>query len=331
MHQSGFQILVTKRVFDEGLEPLREAGAQLDYHESDLSLSSKELCERARGKHALVTQLSDPISEDVIAAGGGTLRVIAQVAVGYDNIAVEAATRRGILVTHTPDVLTETTADLAWALLLATARRVVESDAFLRAGKFQRWTMDLFCGQDVYGKTLGLVGMGRIGRAVARRAKGFGMRVLYESRTRLPGETERELGAEYATRERLFAESDFVSLHVPLTPQTRHIVGREQLEAMKPEAILVNTARGPVVDEKALVEALESGAIRGAGLDVYEREPEVEPGLVELPNVVLLPHIGSASWETRRAMCGIAARDALAGLRGERPRFALNPEVLELR
>jgi glyoxylate reductase len=320
-------VLVTKRVFDEALELLR-AQAEVDYHDRDASLPAEELRRRAHGKQALVTQLSDPIDGSVMDAAGEDLRVIAQVAVGYDNIDVEAATRRGIVVTHTPDVLTDTTADLALALMLATARHVVAADAYLRRGEFDRWKIDLFCGEDVHHRTLGVVGMGRIGQAVARRGRGFDMEVLYHNRTRLPGEREEALGVRYADLDALLERADFVSLHTPLTPETRHLIGAAQLARMKPTAILINTARGPVVDEVALAEALALGHIGGAGLDVYEEEPAVHPRLLELPNAVLLPHIGSASWATRRRMCTLAAEDALAVLRGERPAHPLNPDVL---
>jgi glyoxylate reductase len=322
------KVLVTKRMFPEGLELLR-AECEVDYHDGDMSLPAEQLRQRARGCQALVTQLSDPIDAALMDAADASLRVIAQVAVGYDNIDVAAATERGVVVTHTPDVLTETTADLTWALMLATARRVVEADAYLREGRFDRWKIDLFCGEDVHGKTLGIVGMGRIGQAVARRARGFGMRVLYHARSALREEREAELAASRAELGELLAGADFVTLHTPLTDETRHRIGREELGRMKRSAILINTARGPVVDESALAEALAAGRIRGAGLDVYEEEPRVHPKLCELSNVVLLPHIGSASWATRRRMCTLAAENALAVLGGRRPPNPVNPEVLE--
>lgn len=321
------QILVTRRIFREGLELLR-AEARVDYHDADVSLPAEELQRRAHGCHALVSQLSDPVTGALMDAAGAGLRVIAQVAVGYDNVDVGAATERGIVVTHTPDVLTDTTADLAWALIMATARRVVEADAYLRDGRFDRWKIDLFCGEDVHHKTLGIIGMGRIGRAVARRALGFDMSLLYYDRNPAPESVEREFAASRVELDELLERSDFVSIHTPLTGQTRHLIGREELRRMKPSAILVNTSRGPVVDEEALAEALAEERISGAGLDVYEEEPRVHPDLVELERAVLLPHIGSASWATRRRMCTLAAENALAALRGRRPPNPVNPEVL---
>lgn len=322
------RILVSNRMFREGLELLRSQ-ASVDYHDSNVPLPAEELHRRAAGCNAVVTQLADRVDAGLLDAAGPGLRVIAQVAVGYDNIDVAAATERGVVVTHTPDVLTETTADLAWALLMATARRVVEADAYVREGRFERWAMDLFCGQDVHGKTLGVVGMGRIGQAVARRARGFGMPVLYHARKRIGTQHESELGAAYADLDVLLEQADFISLHTPLTTETRHLIGPDRIARMKPTAILVNTARGPVVDEAALADALASGRIAGAGLDVYEEEPRVHPGLTELSNVVLLPHIGSASWATRRRMCSLAAENALAVLNGRRPPNPLNPEVFD--
>ena len=256
--------------------------------------------------------------------GAPALKVIANYGVGFEHIDLDAATRRGIPVTNTPGVLTETTADLAFALILATARRVVAGDQRVRQGKFQYWAPLLFLGQEVNGKTLGIIGMGRIGKAVARRAAGFGMKLLYHSRTRLSPLEEQELGASLQPLETLLREADFVTLHVPLTPHTRHLIGSRELELMKDSAFLINTARGPVVDEAALVAALRQGQIRGAGLDVYEKEPELSPGLADLENVVLLPHLGSATVETRTRMAVMAAENLLAGLRGDPPPNCLN-------
>jgi glyoxylate reductase len=244
------------------------------------------------------------------------------VAVGYNNIDVAAARRRGVVVTNTPDVLTETTADFAWALLMATARRVVEADHFARSGQWQRWQWDLLWGADVYGKTLGVVGFGRIGRAVAHRALGFNMRVLYQDAVRVDVGVERELRASRMELEPLLAEADFVSLHTPLLPETRHLINERTLKLMKKSAVLVNASRGPVVDEAALVRALKEGWIAAAGLDVFEEEPTIHPGLVPLKNVVLAPHIASASFDTRLAMASLAVRNCLAVLDG---RPALTP------
>jgi lactate dehydrogenase-like 2-hydroxyacid dehydrogenase len=253
--------------------------------------------------------------------------VISNVAVGFDNVDVPAATAKGILVTNTPDVLTDTTADLAFALLLAAARRLVEGHHFVHSGQWTKWRIDLLVGQDVHHRTLGIFGMGRIGQAVARRARGFSMRLLYHDLRRAPEAVERELGVEYVEPEQLLREADFVSLHVPLSAETRHLIGARELSLMKPTAILVNSSRGPVVDEAALAEALAGRRIAAAGLDVFEREPQVEPLLLKLENVVLAPHIGSASVDTRLKMCMMAVENAAAAVNGRRPPNLLNPEV----
>jgi glyoxylate reductase len=315
-------VLVTRRIFPEAVAFLRER-AEVEYVESDDALPPDELIARSRGKQGIVSQLTDRFGAEQIARLEG-VRVISDVAVGYDNVDVEAATRHGILVTNTPDVLTDTTADLAFALILATARRLIESSDFIRSGQWRRWAIDLLAGCDVHHKTLGIVGMGRIGQAVARRARGFSMRVLYADARRVAEETERELGLEFVTREKLLAESDFVSLHVPLSAATRHLIGPAELARMKPTAILVNTSRGPVVDEAALAEALAARRIGGAGLDVFEREPEVHPGLLALENVVLVPHIGSATIETRRKMSMLAAQNCAIAIEGRRPPNLVN-------
>jgi glyoxylate reductase len=254
--------------------------------------------------------------------------VVSNVAVGYNNIDVAAATARGIVVTNTPDVLTETTADFAWALLMATARRVVEADQYVRAGKFSRWEWELLWGSDVFGKTLGIIGFGRIGKAVARRGRGFGMRILYTDAVRADAAVERELGATFADKPTLLRESDFVTVHTPLLPETRHLIGAAELKMMKRTAYLINAARGPIVNEAQLVQALKEGWIAGAGLDVYEEEPKVHPGLLSLPSVVLAPHIASASSETRIKMGTLAMENCLAVLEGKTPPTPVNPEVL---
>jgi lactate dehydrogenase-like 2-hydroxyacid dehydrogenase len=252
------------------------------------------------------------------------VRVISNVAVGFDNIDLAAATRCGILVTNTPGVLTETTADLAFTLLMAAARRIVEAHKFVHSGRWKRWTIDLLAGQDIHHQTLGIFGMGRIGQAMARRARGFSMRVLYHDSVRAAQALEGELGLEFVSAEQLLREADFVSLHVPLTAETRGLIGKRELEMMKPTAILINTARGPVVDEAALAEALRDERIAGAGLDVFEREPQVCPLLLELDNVVLAPHIASASVATRQRMSVMAAENVIAALAGERPPNLVN-------
>jgi len=299
----------------------------LDYANSDDGLTASELAERIRGKHGVVSQLTDKFDAAMIERLEG-VRVIANVAVGYDNIDLAAATAKGILITNTPDVLTDTTADLAFALLLAAARRIVEGYQFVHSGQWRKWRIDLLVGRDVHHATIGIVGMGRIGQAVAKRAGGFSMRILYYDVVRAPESLERSLGLEYRPLEELLREADFVSLHVPLVEETRKLIGKDQLRVMKPSAILVNTSRGPIVDENALAEALEKRWIAGAGLDVFEREPEVHPGLLKLENVVVAPHIGSASIDTRRNMSLLAAQNAVAALSGQRPPNLVNRELL---
>jgi lactate dehydrogenase-like 2-hydroxyacid dehydrogenase len=317
--------LVTKRIFPEAIAYLKEH-AEIDYAESDDGMSAEELARRIKGKQAVVSQLTDKFTPEVLARLD-SIRVIANVAVGFDNIDVPAATRQGILVTNTPDVLTDTTADFAFALLLAAARRVVEGHHYVHSGEWTKWRVDLLVGQDVHHRTLGIFGMGRIGQAVARRAAGFSMRILYHDTRRAPEGLEKELGLQPVSAEDLLRESDFVSLHVPLMAETRHLIGAAQLRMMKPTAILVNTSRGPVVDEPALAEALAQHLIAAAGIDVYEHEPQVDPGLLKLENVVLAPHIASASVDTRIKMSMMAAENAVAALEGRRPPNLLNPEA----
>ncbi|HEX4214126.1 MAG TPA: D-glycerate dehydrogenase [Candidatus Dormibacteraeota bacterium] len=277
------------------------------------------------GCSAVVTQHTDRIGDRLLATAG--LRLVANVAVGHDNIDLEAAARRHVLVTNTPGIVDETTADLAFALLLAAARRLSEADREVRAGAWTGFTLTYMLGQEVHGSTLGVIGLGRVGRAVARRARSFNMPVVYHNRNRLPEAEERELGVEWVPLAELLRRSDFVSLHVPLNGATRHLIGPEELALMKPSAVLVNTARGPVIDEAALARALEQGGIFAAGLDVYEDEPRVSPELRRLPNVVLAPHVGSATVRTRTLMCTTAAANVEALLRGGRPPHILNPEV----
>jgi len=267
------------------------------------------------------------VSKDII-DGSSKLRVISNVAVGYDNIDVEACNGRGILVTNTPDVLTEATADLGFALILAAARRVVEGDRYVREGRWSQWQWNAMWGAEIHGKTLGLYGFGRIAQAIARRGRGFSMRILYHARHRVSDEIEKSLGAKFVDLDTMLRESDFLSLHVPLTPETRHAVSTPQLALMKPTAYLINTARGPVVDEQALVQALQAGTIAGAGLDVFENEPTVHPALLTMNNVTLLPHAGSATNDTRLRMAMLASENLLAALRGERPANLVNPQVL---
>lgn len=320
------RVLVTRHVFPQAIAILQERCA-VDYVDSRDVLDTVQLQRRLALADGVVCQLTDALRRETIAAAE-RLRCIAQIAVGYDNIDVAAASERGIVVTHTPDVLTEATADLTFALLLAAARRLPEAERFLREGRWQRWDIDLLCGTDVHGQTLGIVGLGRIGRAVARRARGFGMRVLYAGRSQAPVELEQELQAHRVPLDALLRESDFVSLHVPLHDDTRHLISVEQLCAMKRSAILINTSRGPIIDERALIAALEENLIRGAALDVFEHEPAVPDELLALPNCVLLPHVGSAVTSVRALMCSLAARDCDSVLHGERPQHPINPEVL---
>jgi glyoxylate reductase len=290
----------------------------LDYNDADAPLSKAEFVSRLKGKDGLVCHIISTIDDEVLAAAP-TLKVVANVAVGYNNIDVAAAKRRGVTVTNTPDVLTETTADFAWALLMATARRVVEADHYARSGRWKAWKWDLLWGADVHGKTLGIVGFGRIGRAVARRALGFNMRVLYHDAVRADAAVERDLRAIATDLETLLREADFVTLHTNLTPEARHLIGERTLRLMRKSAIVVNAARGPIVDEAALARALREGWIAGAGLDVFEEEPKIHPDLLLLPNVVLAPHIASASRDTRIAMATLAVRNCVAVLEGKPP------------
>ncbi len=310
------KVLVTREIPAAGLRPLE--GFDLTVL-SEAPPERNELLEAVRGAAGVLSNVTETIDAEFMDAAGDGLKVVANMAVGYDNVDVEAAKERGIAVTNTPGVLDETTADTAFMLLLAAARRLGESERILRAGNWEWWGPKLFVGVDVWGKKLGIVGMGRIGQAVARRGKGFGMEILYHNRSRKE-DAERELDAHYVELDELLVTADFVSIHTPLTEETRHLIGAEQLEKMKPTAVLVNTSRGPVVDEEALADALADGRIFAAGLDVYENEPRVHPKLLELENAVLAPHIGSGSAETRDGMAVLAAENIVAVLSGEEPK-----------
>ncbi len=323
------KIYITRMLPRAGLDLLAEE-YEVEVNPHDRVATREELAAGIKGKDALLSLLTDTVDAEVMDAEP-RLKVIANYAVGFNNIDVAAATERGILVTNTPGVLTETTADLAFALLMACARRVVEADGFMRAGKYEGWGPMLFLGRDIHGKTLGIVGFGRIGQAMAQRGAGFNMKILYHDAIRAPEELEKAYNAEYRELPDLLRESDFVSLHVPLAESTHHLIGDAQLELMKTTAILINTSRGPVIDERALVRALAEGLISGAGLDVFEREPEFEPGLAKLANVVIVPHIASASVETRTRMATMAAENACAVMRGEMPPNIVNPEVWDRR
>ncbi|MFM8303912.1 MAG: 2-hydroxyacid dehydrogenase [Actinomycetota bacterium] len=313
------RVLVTRHLPPGGLDPLVAAGHDVVTRNDDTPLTKAELCAALDGIDALVCLLTDRIDADVLDAGAGSLRVVANVAVGYDNVDVAAAAARGIAVTNTPGVLDETTADLAFLLILGAARLASEAERDLRAGVWDGWEITEYLGVDVHGATLGIVGMGRIGRAVARRATGFGMQVIHHTRsdTGLPGWS--------GDLDHLLAVSDFVSLHTPLTDQTRHLIDARRLALMKPTAVLVNTARGPVVDEAALADALHAGRLFAAGLDVYEHEPRVEARLLDAPRVMLLPHLGSASMATRTRMAHLACEGALAVLAGTTPPNLVHP------
>ncbi len=311
------KILISRYLMDEAVELARTL-ADVDLHTGEDPLSRTELMARLKDRDGLVCQITDRIDDEVLGSAP-RLKVISNVAVGYNNVDLAAARRRGIVVTNTPEVLTDTTADFAWALLMATARRVVEADKYVRAGRWQTWEFMRLLGGDIHGKTLGVVGFGRIGRAVARRSFGFGMRVLYHDTVRADGAVERELGATLTDKVTLLRESDFVSLHCLLTPETRHLIDSAALRTMKRTAYLINAARGPIVDEAALVQALTERWIAGAGLDVFEEEPEVHPGLLVLDNVVLAPHIASASEATRLKMATLAVNNCLAVVAGKPP------------
>jgi len=320
------RVVITRPISGDAEGLLREAGHQVWVNPDDLPLPRDRLIAELSSAAGVITLLNDRVDEALLAASPG-LRVVANYAAGFDNLDLEACTGRGVLATNTPDVLTEATADLALALLLASARRLVEADAYVRAGRFKLWGPKLFLGADLAGRRLGIVGLGRIGKATARRGTGFGMRILYHQRRR-DLEAETALGAEFRELDALLTESDFVSLHCPLTSETRHLIDERRLALMRPGAILINTARGPIVDEAALVKALVAGRIGGAGLDVYEREPDLADGLTAAPNTILLPHIGSATSWTRSRMAQIAAENVVAALAGHRPPNLLNPAAL---
>lgn len=321
------KIFLTRELPPDSMSILREQSV-LTMNTEDRCLEKEEIIAGVQGVDGLLCLLTDTIDDDVLAANPD-LKVVANFAVGFNNIDVGAASRRKIPVTNTPGVLTETTADMAFALLMASARRVAEGDRFVRTRSWQGWGPLQFLGADITGATIGLIGLGRIGRAMARRAQGFDMNVSYWNRTRLNEDEERSLGVTYYELDQLLASSDFVSVHVALNEETRHLIGAQQLSLMKPTAHIINTARGPVIDEKALVVALQSGSIAGAGLDVYEQEPLLEPELYEMPSAVIAPHLGSATIGTRTKMGNMAAENCLAACRGERPPNLVNPEVFD--
>ena len=323
-------VLVTRRLPQEALDRI---GARCDMtlYDGEGAMARDQLLTELAGKAGVITLLTDRVDEEFLNAAGPQLRIVANYAVGFDNIDLHACTRHGVLACNTPEVLTETTADTAFALMMAAARRIAEGDRFLRSRIPWTWGPLMMLGQDVHQATLGIVGFGRIGQALARRARGFSMRVLYHDMDRPPAEVEQELGAEYRDLEDLLRESDFVSLHTSLSPHTRHMIDAGRLAMMKPTAVLVNTSRGPVIDEQALAQALSRGQIFAAGLDVFEHEPDVHPGLLACDNAVLIPHLGSATVQTRLAMANLAADNLLAALEARRPPTLLNPQVWEQR
>jgi len=319
-------VYVTRVIPQPGIDLLREH-VDVEVNESDEPLSAEKLRLRAGSHDALVTVLTDKIDSAVLQSGEGSLKIVANVAVGYDNIDVPAATAAGIMVSNTPGVLTETTADFAWALLMSVARRIPEAQSFLRTGEFQGWGIMMMLGEDIHGKTLGLAGFGRIGQAVAQRATGFGMKILYYDPVVQAEDAARRLGARSVDLNTLLRESDFISVHTPLTPETRHMIGKEQFDLMKDSAYLINTSRGPVIDETALASALKANRIRGAALDVFENEPQVHPELLHFDNAVVTPHIASASVATRSRMATMAAENVIAALDGQRPPTLINEEL----
>jgi D-3-phosphoglycerate dehydrogenase len=321
------KVFVTRKLPKKAIEIIR-AECKMEINPYDRIITREELIEGVKDKEGLLCLLTDKIDSEIINCGKN-LRIIANYAVGYDNVDVKAATKRKIPVTNTPGVLTDTTADMTWALIFSIARRVAEADKFIKAGKYKGWGPMMFLGGDVYGKTLGIIGLGRIGKAVAKRAKGFDMKVLYFDVFRADEKVEKELNIQFTDLETLLKKSDFVSIHVPLLPSTHHLIGKREFSMMKKTAYLINNSRGPVIDENALVNVLKDKKIAGAALDVFENEPELALGLADLENVVLTPHISSASIETRTKMAIMAAENLLAGLKGVRPPNIVNPEVLE--
>jgi len=312
-------VVTVSNIFPQVALDRLDPECQLRTNESGKSSTAEDLGRMAAESEAVITYLSDKIDRSIIDRGA-KLKIIANYGAGFNNIDVNYARVKGVWVTNTPGVLHETTADLTWAMILGAARRIVPADRFTREGKFHGWGAKMFLGGDVYGKTLGIVGCGEIGRAVAQRAFGFSMRVLYHQRNRLPQSEEKRLGAEFVSLKQLLQESDFITLHVPLTEETKYMIGKEEIELMKPTACFIHTARGKVVDDKALVEALRERRIAGAALDVYENEPELTDGMTKLDNLLLLPHIGSASVETRDRMALLVAENVLDALAGNTPR-----------
>jgi lactate dehydrogenase-like 2-hydroxyacid dehydrogenase len=323
------KVVVTREVFDDSLAYLAAHCEVID-NQADVPYTPDALAAKLAGCDGLMCALTDKVDAALIARVPH-LKAVANIAVGYNNIDVPACTARGIQVTNTPGVLDDSTADLAFALMLATARRVTEVEAYIRKGEWAGWKLKQWLGVDVHHATLGIIGMGRIGQAIAKRAAGFDMKVIYHNRTRVAPEIEARANAAYVSMDALLAQADFVVLQMPYSPETHHLIGAAQLKKMKPSAILINSTRGGVVDDAALIDALKHGTIRAAGLDVFENEPKLNPAFLELKNVVLVPHIGSSTEATRRAMAMTAAKNLVAALRGERPPNLVNPAAREQR
>lgn len=332
------KIFVTRRIPGDHIEDLKKEGFEVSVSELDRPLTNEELIKSIKGVDAILSLLNDRIDGEVMDAAGPTLKIISNYAVGFDNINIDEATKRGIIVTNTPsDEVNEAVAEHTWALITALARRVVESDEFVRKegyfaykGGYKGWEPGIFLGMNLVGKTLGIIGLGRIGTMVARRAQGFGMNVIYNKHTR-DTECEAKLGVKYCELSELLSKSDVVTLHVPLTPETRHLMGKDNLTKMKDKSYLVNTARGAVVDEGALISSLKEGHLAGAGLDVFDNEPNVNPELISMPNVILTPHIASATWEARNKMGEQAVSAIIENLKGGKPQNIVDEKVWEIR
>ena len=325
------KIFVTRKIPGKALEKLMTSGHEVEVSEFDRPLKEEELVEKAKGVDALLTLLTDRVDSDLMDVAGPQLKIVSNYAVGFDNVNIKAATDRGIVVTNTPsDEVNEAVAEHTWALILGLARRIVEADEAVRRGAYKGWEPDIFLGTNLINKTLGIVGLGRIGSMVARRAKGYQMTILYNKRKPDP-KKEKELGVQFVSLEDLLAKSDFVTLHVPLTEETRHMINKDTLAKMKKGAYLINTARGPVVDENDLVEALRSGHLAGAALDVYDNEPNINPELIGMENVILTPHIASATWEAREKMGEQAVSAILGTLEGKKPENLVNKKAWEKR
>lgn len=325
------KILVTRKIPGDHVDKLKAAGHEVIMSEYNRALTGEELVEKVKGVDAILSLLNDRIDGDLVDAAGPQLKIVSNYAVGFDNIDVKSLTERGVVVTNTPcDEVNESVAEHSWALMLALARRIIEADEATRKGGYKGWEPDIFLGTNVIGKTLGIVGLGRIGSMVARRAKGYNMTILYNKREP-DKQAEEELGVKFVTLDELYKQSDFISLHVPLTDETRHMINKDSFSKMKRGVFLVNTARGPVIDERDLVEAVRSGILGGAALDVFDNEPNISPELLNEPNVITTPHIASATWEARNKMGEMAVASILSVLGGAKPQSLVNEDVWDKR